>query len=102
MGKEWNGNTFLGMVGGMWKLNTVLITIRTYYWMEITNRNGQGQQTYDNFYQDFEDFFENAQRQYGQQQQQQQSWSYDDIFGTRTGMSRQEAYKVLGLQYEIL
>ena len=54
---------------------------------------------------DFEDFFENAQRQqqqqyqyHQQQQQQQQSWSYEDLFGNRSGMTRQEAYRVLGLQ----
>ena len=34
-----------------------------------------------------------------QQQQQQQQWNYDDMFGNRSGMSRQEAYKVLGLQW---
>lgn len=86
------------MVGDMWRLSMVLITLRDLQWAYVTNRN-QGNQNYDNFYQDFEDFFENAQRQYNQQQQQQQSWNYEDIFGTRTGMSRQEAYKVLGLQY---
>lgn len=47
------------------------------------------------FYEDFEDFFQNSQQQ---QQQQQQSWNYEDIFGNHTGMTKQEAYKVLGLQ----
>ena len=61
-------------------------------------QQGQTNQTY---YEDFEDFFENARREYTkqQQQQQQQQWNYDDMFGNRSGMSRQEAYKVLGLQW---
>ena len=63
-------------------------------------RHANGDANYHNFYQDFEDFFQNSYNQYNQQQQQQQqqSWSYDDIFGNRSGMSRQEAYQVLGLQ----
>ena len=76
-------------------------------WRYVEEEYGpQGQNTtnsnYNNFYEDFEDFFENAQRQQQQyqynQQQQQQSWSYEDLFGNRSGMTRQEAYRVLGLQ----
>ncbi|KAK8815696.1 hypothetical protein WA538_004821, partial [Blastocystis sp. DL] len=64
------------------------------------NTQTNGDANYHNFYQDFEDFFQNSYQyqQQQQQQQQQQSWNYDDIFGNRSGMSRQEAYKVLGLQ----
>lgn len=62
---------------------------------------GPEQQGQDNqsYYEDFEDFFENARREYTkqQQQQQQQQRSYEDIFSNRSGMSRQEAYRVLGI-----
>ena len=64
--------------------------------------------SYEQFYQNFEDFFKNSQEQYNnyqrqrqqqQQQQQQQGWSYEDFFnGGKSGMTRQEAYKILGLK----
>ena len=66
------------------------------------SQNSQNSQNSQTYYEDFEDFFENARREYTrqqQQQQQQQQWNYDDMFGNRSGMSRQEAYKVLGLQW---
>lgn len=68
-------------------------------WRYVEVEYGPQDRTYgnnSNYYEDFEDFFENAQRQ---QQHQQQSWNYEDIFGNRSGMSKQEAYKILGIQF---
>lgn len=73
-------------------------------WRYVETQYGPEQQGQDNqsYYEDFEDFFENARREYTkQQQQQQQQRSYEDIFSNRSGMSRQEAYRVLGLQLEL-
>ena len=85
-------------------------------YVEVEVDDGRNQEQYSRFYEDFEDFFENSRRQqyqdyhhqqqqqyqqyHQQQQQQQQQWNYEDIFGTRTGMSRQEALRVLGLKYD--
>lgn len=71
-------------------------------YVEVEYGPDNGYANGSNYYEDFEDFFENARRQQQQQQQQQQSWNYEDIFGNRSGMSRQEAYKILGLQYSLL
>ena len=67
-------------------------------WQYVEVEYGPRDHYYENnytHYEDFEDFFRSSQQQ---QQQQQQSWNYEDIFGTQSGMTRQEAYKILGLQ----
>ena len=92
----WSGHMFPASAGGTARWTTALSRDRTSSAMTMMwcSSSQQRQQ----FYEDFEDFFKNAQYQY-QDQSQRQGWNYEDVFnGGRTGMSRQEAYRVLGLK----
>ena len=99
MGDVWSGYMFLASAGDTARWITDLSQDLTSNAMGMIWCSSSQQRQQQQFYEDFEDFFKNAQYQY-QNQNQKQGWNYEDVFnGGRTGMSRQEAYKVLGLKY---
>lgn len=98
MESEWCGLMFLVMAGDTRKCITILkMGMKSKYKVSVLINSTSNSQNYQDFYQNFEDFFRNSQEKY---EQQKQSWrqNFDDFFNEgESGMTRQEAYKILGL-----